>query len=79
MALSPRTLQRRLQAEGASFADVLDETRKVIADCYVREPGVALIEVAYLLGFSEQSAFSRAFHRWYGVAPSRYRSAGASA
>jgi AraC-like DNA-binding protein len=79
MGLSPRTLQRRLQAEGASFADVLDETRKVIADCYVREPGVALTEVAYLLGFSEPSAFSRAFHRWYGVAPSRYRSAGASA
>ncbi len=79
MALSPRTLQRRLQAEGSSFADMLDETRKAIADCYVREPGVALTEVAYLLGFSEPSAFSRAFHRWYGVAPSRYRSAGASA
>jgi AraC-like DNA-binding protein len=73
MALSPRTLQRRLQAEGTSFAAVLDETRKVIADGYVREPNVALTEVAYLLGFSEPSAFSRAFQRWYGVAPSRYR------
>lgn len=77
MALSPRTLQRRLTAEGASFAEVLDETRKVIADGYVREPCVALAEVAYLLGFSEPSAFSRAFQRWYGVAPSRYRSLGA--
>jgi AraC-like DNA-binding protein len=73
MALSPRTLQRRLQAEGASFADVLDHTRKAIADVYVRDPQVALTEVAYLLGFSEPSAFSRAFQRWYGVAPSRYR------
>jgi len=74
MALSPRTLQRRLQAEGASFADVLDDTRKATADIYVRDPQVALTEVAYLLGFSEPSAFSRAFQRWYGMPPSRYRS-----
>jgi AraC-like DNA-binding protein len=73
MALSPRTLQRRLQAEGSSFADVLDHTRKAIADAYVRDPQVALTEVAYLLGFSEPSAFSRAFQRWYGMPPSRYR------
>jgi AraC-like DNA-binding protein len=73
--LSPRTLQRRLQAEGSSFADVLDRTRRSTADVYLKERGLALTEIAYLLGFSEQSAFSRAFQRWYGVAPSRYRAA----
>jgi AraC-like DNA-binding protein len=56
-----------------SFADVLDDARKGIAELYVREPGVALTEIAYLLGFSEPSAFSRAFQRWYGKPPSRYR------
>lgn len=73
--LSPRTLQRRLQAEGCSFADVLDRTRRSTADVYLKERSLALTEIAYLLGFSEQSAFSRAFQRWYGVAPSRYRAA----
>lgn len=71
--LSPRTLQRKLQAEGSSFAEVLDRTRRATARVYVQRPELALTEVAYLLGFSEHSAFTRAFQRWYGVAPSRYR------
>jgi AraC-like DNA-binding protein len=71
--LSPRTLQRKLQAEGSSFAEVLDRTRRANASVYVKRPDLALTEIAYLLGFSEHSAFTRAFQRWYGVAPSRYR------
>jgi len=74
MAVSPRTLQRRLELDETSFADVLDETRRQFAKAYVNEPDLALTEIAYLLGFSEQSAFTRAFQRWYGVAPSQYRS-----
>jgi len=71
--LSPRTLQRKLRSEGCSFADVLDRTRRFTADVYLKERDLALTEIAYLLGFSEQSAFTRAFQRWYGVPPSRYR------
>jgi AraC-like DNA-binding protein len=74
MALSPRTLQRRLELEGSSFADVLDQTRRHFAKAYVEERTLALTEIGYLLGFSEQSAFTRAFQRWYGVAPREYRS-----
>jgi AraC-like DNA-binding protein len=74
MAMSPRTLRRRLKAEEASFAEILDRTRRHIAQAYMKDQNLALTEIAYLLGFSEQSAFTRAFHRWYGVAPSEYRS-----
>jgi AraC-like DNA-binding protein len=73
MAMSPRTLQRRLELEHTTFADVLDQTRRHFADAYLREPNLALTEIAYLLGFSEPSAFTRAFQRWYGVPPSTYR------
>ncbi len=74
MGLSPRTLQRRLRLERSSFADVLDSTRKHFASCYMQERNLQLTEIAYLLGFSEQSAFTRAFHRWYGVSPTEFRS-----
>ena len=71
--MSPRTLQRKLRLEQSSFADVLDRTRKHFASCYLQERGLQLTEIAYLLGFSEQSAFTRAFQRWYGVSPTQYR------
>ena len=72
MAMSARTLQRRLDEEGTSFAAVLDDTRRELAGTYMAQRDVALADVSYLLGFSEQSAFTRAFQRWHGVAPSRY-------
>ena len=56
-----------------TFADLLDSTRRQVADQYLRETTFALTEVAHLLGFSEQSAFTRAFQRWHGVPPGRYR------
>jgi AraC-like DNA-binding protein len=71
--MSARTLQRKLEAERSSFADVLDRTRRDFADIYVRDRQLALTEVAYLLGFSEASAFTRAFQRWHGVPPSQVR------
>lgn len=73
LAMSPRTLQRRLDLEGTSFVDVLDTTRRHFAQKYLEERSLALTEIAYLLGFSEQSAFTRAFHRWFGAAPSQVR------
>lgn len=73
LALSPRTLQRRLAGEGTSHADLLSEVRRVRAEAYLRAGDVSISEVSWLLGFSEQSAFTRAFRRWTGQAPTALR------
>jgi AraC-like DNA-binding protein len=73
LKLSVRTLQRTLQAEGTSFKQLLDETRKELAAQYIRDPHRRIGEITYLLGFSEPSNFTRAFRRWTGVAPNEYR------
>lgn len=73
LGLSPRTLERRLQREGLSFRGVVDETRFSYARELLANPRARLSEIALLLGYSEQSAFSRAFRRWAGVSPARYR------
>ncbi len=72
LKVSPRTLQRRLQEEQTSFGAQVDEARHALALALVRSDR-PLKEVAFLLGFSQQSAFARAFRRWTGSAPSRYR------
>jgi AraC-like DNA-binding protein len=71
--LSGRTLRRRLQQRGWSFRVLLDDTRWRLAQDYLRDGRLALPEVALLLGYSEQSAFSRAFLRWSGITPKRWR------
>ncbi len=58
---------------GTSHQELLDEMRQEPAIRYLREPGMAVCEVAYLLGFSESSAFHRAFKRWTGKTPNEYR------
>lgn len=73
--LSERSLQRRLNAEGATFAGLLDEVRRELALRYVADEHLALGEVAYLLGFAEPSAFHRAFKRWTGNTPAAARRA----
>ncbi|HEY6188444.1 MAG TPA: AraC family transcriptional regulator [Pyrinomonadaceae bacterium] len=73
LGTSPRTLQRKLKEEGASHQDLLDEIRRDLSKRYLREPQMAICEVAYLLGFSEPSAFHRAFRRWTGITPRAYR------
>jgi AraC-like DNA-binding protein len=73
LAMSPRTLQRKLSEIGETYADVLDEMRHGIAATYLDDREIALSEVAYLLGFAEQSSFTRAFKRWTGMTPSEYR------
>jgi AraC-like DNA-binding protein len=73
LATSPRTLQRRLGEEGTSFQSVVDGVREELARVYIADRKLALGEVAYLLGFSEISAFTRAFKRWTGTTPSRWR------
>jgi AraC-like DNA-binding protein len=73
MATSERTLRRRLEENGTSFRTLLDETRAELARGYVRDRNLPLSEVAFLLGFSEPSAFHRAFKRWTDTTPAAWR------
>jgi AraC-like DNA-binding protein len=73
LAMSVRQLQRELQAEGTSFQKLLDETRKQLALRYLKHPHTPIHDVAFMLGFSEPSAFHRAFKRWTGQTPRTYR------
>jgi len=71
--MSARTLQRRLSDRGYSFQSVVDESRRALAERLLRETSYPLAEVAFLTGFSEQSAFNRAFRRWAGQTPRSFR------
>lgn len=73
LGISERTLARRLAAEGASFGQVLDEIRRDMALGYLEDPTISLAQIAFLLGYADQSAFSNAFRRWTGRSPSRFR------
>lgn len=73
--MSKRTLQRRLEEAGTSLRVLVEEERKALALEYIKQQRLALSEIALLLGFSELSAFTRAFTRWTGAAPSEYRRA----
>lgn len=69
----PRTLQRQLRDEGASYASVLDDQRRDLVDRYLAQPGLPLGQISTLLGYTEQSAFSRSYRRWHGVSPREAR------
>jgi AraC-like DNA-binding protein len=71
--MSVRTLQRRLEDEGTAFGELLDSTRHIAALEYLKDPRIAIAEVAYLLGFSESSTFYRAFKRWTNTTPVQFR------
>lgn len=73
LCLGDRTLQRRLRSEGVSFQQLLDETRRELAQQYLRQPGHSLKRVAEQLGFEDQSNLFRACRRWFGMSPGRYR------
>ncbi|WP_158228997.1 AraC family transcriptional regulator [Chitinimonas sp. BJB300] len=70
--ISARTLQRRLSEEGCSFTYLMEGLRRDLAERYLREPNLNLVDVALLLGFAEQSSFSHAFRDWYGCSPQEY-------
>jgi AraC-like DNA-binding protein len=71
--LSERSLQRKLRDKGTSFRLVLESVRKMVAMQYIRNPRNSMGDIAFLLGFSEQSAFSRAFKKWTGTSPIKFR------
>ncbi len=72
---SRSTLQRQLSAEGTSYRDILEDTRKGLAEQYLRDGDYSQAEVAYIVGFSDQSNFARAFKRWTGMTPGDYQNA----
>ncbi len=74
IGMSERSLQRHLRELGYSYNAVADEVRQATARAYLEQPDVALAEIAYLLGFADQSAFNRAFKRWTGRTPRQARS-----
>lgn len=73
LAVSGRTLQRRLGEHGFTFQQLLDDTLKAAADGYLRQRQLTLAEVTWLLGYVEQASFFRAFKRWHGVTPDAFR------
>lgn len=72
LGMTSRTLQRRLKDDGTSFQDLRDEVRKELADHYL-DGDLSIAEISFLLGFSQPSAFFRAFKRWTGVTPREAR------
>ena len=73
LEMSERTLQRRLEAERTSFQRLMDDTRRELAEQYLGQADLSLVDVAYLLGFGDQSSFFRASKRWFGTSPRHYR------
>jgi len=73
LAMSPRTLQRRLSEEGTSFDILREQMRKQTAETLLADRMLSIGEVAFLLGFSEPGAFHRAFKRWHQTTPDAYR------
>lgn len=79
LAVSERTLQRRLRAEEATFGGLVEGFRSRLARALLHDKSLAIYEVAYLLGYSEPSAFNRAFRRWTGSSPRQFRARSAAA
>jgi AraC-like DNA-binding protein len=74
LGVSPRTLRRKLAAEGVTFAGILEDLRFALAKHYLAERDLSISRIAWLLGYTEVSAFSHAFRRWTGRAPRAVRS-----
>jgi AraC-like DNA-binding protein len=74
LGMSPRTLARRLAAEGLTFAGVFHELRADLARRYLEDDDLAISQIAWLLGYQEVSAFTHAFKRWTGKTPREARS-----
>jgi AraC-like DNA-binding protein len=77
--LHERTLGRRLQASGTTFQRLLDDTRRDFAQQLLRDTRVTVTQVAAALGYDDPTVFTRAFTRWTGRTPSRFRAAAAGA
>lgn len=73
LGLGSRTVQRRLAEHGTTFEALVGDARKTVAERLLRETDLSLTDIAFMLGFSELSAFTRAANRWFGAPPSEVR------
>ena len=71
--MSESAFQKKLKATGTSYQELLDNTRTELAKHHLSDPDMSVDEVAYMLGFSDCSNFTRAFKRWLGMSPREYR------
>jgi AraC-like DNA-binding protein len=77
--MSRRTLQRKLAEAETTYQQLVDATRRDLALRYIENPHHSITDITFMLGFSQHSAFTRAFRRWTGIAPSEYRQRGVTA
>lgn len=77
LAMSKRTLQRRLAEEGATFQSIVNGTREGLARHYLTQTALSNVEIAFLLGFENPNSFFRAFHGWTGFTPAKLRQSSA--
>lgn len=73
LAMSKRTLQRKLTAEAERFQSILTSTRTELADHYLKQSALSLAEISFLLGFQEPNSFIRAYQGWKGMSPGSFR------
>jgi AraC-like DNA-binding protein len=73
LAVSRRTLSRRLAAEGASFSRILDDVRREFACALLQDRSFSVADLAFFLDYSEPAAFNRSFRRWTGRTPREFR------
>ena len=73
LQIPARTLQHQLKQHGVAYRDLVDELRQQLAKEYLKDASLSLGEIAFLLGFAEQSPFQNAFRRWTGQSPGKYR------
>lgn len=71
--MPPRSLQYRLEQAGTSFERVLSDTRRLLAERYLRDSNLSMAEIASRIGFAEQSVFTRAAQKWFDMTPRAYR------
>jgi AraC-like DNA-binding protein len=71
--ITERTLRRRLSAEGTDFRTIFDNIRNTLAQNYLSNTSLSVVDIAYLLNYGEATNFHRAFQRWNGITPNEYR------
>lgn len=71
--LHRRTLQRRLLDSGATYAGILEQQRRDLAMRYLDQPQMQIGQIAALLGYADQTAFNKAFRRWFATSPREFR------